>query len=40
MKELDIRKVKEHYEIYTVEGKFVCSCDIGELNETLEEISA
>ena len=34
---LDIRKVKEHYEIYK-DGKFVCSCDIGELTETLEEL--
>ena len=23
---------------YTVEGKFVCSCDVGELSETLEEL--
>ena len=34
---LDVRKVKEHYEIY-LDGKFVCSCDIGELTETLEEL--
>ena len=34
---LDIRKVKEHYEIY-VGGKFVCSCDLNELEETLDEL--
>ena len=34
---LDIRKVKEHYEIY-IKGKFVCSCDLNELNETLAEL--
>jgi len=34
---LDIRKVKEHYEIY-VQGKFVCSCDLNELEETLDEL--
>lgn len=38
MSKLDIRKVKEHYEIYTEEGKFVCSCDVGELRETLDEL--
>ena len=34
---LDVRKVKEHYEIY-VQGKFVCSCDLNELEETLAEL--
>lgn len=33
----EVRKVKEHYEIY-VDGSFVCSCDIGELSTTLEEL--
>ena len=37
MSNLDIRKIKEHYEIY-LDGKFVCSCDAGELSETLKEI--
>lgn len=27
----------EHYEIY-VEGIFECSCDAGELTETLQEV--
>ena len=34
---MEIRKVKEHYEIY-VQGKFVCSCDLNELEETLDEL--
>jgi hypothetical protein len=34
---LDVRKVKEHYEIY-LNGRFVCSCDTNELNQTLEEV--
>ena len=34
---MEIRKVKEHYEIY-VRGKFVCSCDLNELDETLAEL--
>lgn len=37
MGNLDIRKVKEHYEIY-IDGEFECSCDIGELRETLDEL--
>ena len=40
MPELDIREVKEHYEIYTEEGKFVCSCYRNELDETLAELEA
>ncbi len=32
-----VRRVKEHYEIY-VNGTFVCSCDVNELDETLEEM--
>jgi len=34
---LEVCKVKEHYEIY-VGGKFVCSCDLNELDETLAEL--
>lgn len=34
-----VRRVKEHFEIY-VDGKFVCSCDVNELDETLEEMEA
>ena len=37
MEKLDIRKVKEHYEIF-IDGEFACSCDVGELNETLAEL--
>ena len=37
MSELDVREVKEHYEIY-LNGKFVCSCDTNELRETLDEL--
>lgn len=37
MGNLDIRKVKEHYEIF-IDGEFVCSCDVGELRETLAEL--
>lgn len=35
---MDIRKVNEHYEIYK-DGRFVCSCDLNELDETLEELN-
>lgn len=35
--EPEVRKVKEHYEIY-LGGTFVCSCDTNELRETLNEI--
>ena len=34
---LDIRKVKEHYEIY-VQGKLWVSFDLNELDETLAEL--
>lgn len=37
---VDIRKVKEHYEIYTTNGEFICSCDTNELSETLAELNA
>lgn len=39
MPEPEVRKVKEHYEIY-LDDKFVCSCDVGELSKTLEELRA
>ena len=35
----EYRRVKEHYEIY-LDGVFVCSCDVGELRETLDELRA
>lgn len=35
--EIDIRKEKGHYEIY-IDGEFKCSCDVGELRETLDEL--
>ena len=31
------KNVDGHYEIY-VDGKFECSCDAGELTETLDEV--
>ena len=34
---IDVVPVKEHYEIY-LNGEFVCSCDVGELRETLDEL--
>lgn len=34
---IEVEKVKEHYEIY-VDEEFYCSCDIGELRDTLEQI--
>lgn len=33
---MEVRSVMGHYEIYK-DGKFVCSCDVGELREILEE---
>ena len=35
----EVRKVKEHYEIY-LNGRFVCSCDLNELKETLSELES
>ena len=36
--EIDIRKEKEHYEIY-IDGEFECSCEsYRELRETLDEL--
>lgn len=31
------KNVDEHYEIY-VDGVFECSCDAGELTETIKEV--
>lgn len=36
-KEIDVKKVLEHYEIY-LNGVFYCSCDVGELNSVFNEI--
>lgn len=36
-KRIDVKRVKEHFEIF-VDGIFECSCDVGELSETIEEI--
>lgn len=37
MPEIRAINVKEHYEIH-VNGTFECSCDTGELSETLAEV--
>lgn len=34
---IECLKIKEHFEFY-VNGKFECSCDIGELKQTRDEI--
>ena len=34
---MEVRNINGHYEIYK-DGKFVCSCDAGELKEVVEEI--
>lgn len=36
-KEIDVRRVMEHFEIY-VDGIFKQSCDVAELSETLKEV--
>ena len=36
MEKVDVRKVREHYEVY-VDGKFYCSCD--NLREVDEELN-
>ena len=35
--EIKTKNVDGHYEIY-VDGKFECSCDAGELTETLDKV--
>ena len=35
--EVDVYKVKEHYEIY-IDGNFNESCDLQEINSVLDEI--
>ena len=35
--EIKVKNVYGHYEIY-VNGEFECSCDAGELTETLDEV--
>ena len=35
--EIKAKNVDDHYEIY-VNGEFECSCDVGELTETLDEV--
>ena len=35
--EIKAKNVDGHYEIY-VNGKFECSCDAGELTETIKEV--
>ena len=37
MRVMEVRNINGHYEIYK-DGKFVCSCDAGELKEVVEEI--
>ena len=37
MENVNIKKVRDHYEI-ELNGMFYCSCDVGELSETLNEI--
>lgn len=37
MRAMEVRNINGHYEIYK-DGKFVCSCDAGELREVVEEI--
>ncbi len=34
---MEVRTVMDHYEIY-MDGKFVCSCDVNELDEVVEEM--
>ena len=36
---VEARKKQDHYEIYK-NNRFVCSCDLDELEETLEELKA
>ena len=31
------KNVDDHYEIY-IDGEFECSCDVGELTETLDKV--
>ena len=35
--EIKAKNVDGHYEIY-VDGEFECSCDVGELTETLDKV--
>ena len=35
--EIKAKNVDDHYEIY-IDGEFECSCDVGELTETLDKV--